>query len=100
MSNLREMRITVDGVYQLLGGSPTGNETLMVFGEFGGATVEIQTELVLRDGTTSQIITLPEDGTYTENFSKAIFIGKGSNMYLNVIGGTASDIVAKAFVLN
>ena len=51
----------------------------------------------MRDGTTTSIVTFPEAGEYTSNFSKVVEIGKGSNLYINLVGSTSPDFIIKVF---
>ncbi|MCP4989888.1 MAG: hypothetical protein GY928_28695 [Colwellia sp.] len=67
-----------------------GQESLICFGNFGGATVEVETELRFADGQTSGIHPLPENGTHTAPFSAVVSIGYGSSVHIRVSGITAT----------
>lgn len=81
----------------VLKGSATGRATIVCFGNFGGAQLEIQGKIVLVEaGVESAITTFVDDAVYTEAFQKQITIGKQCEVYLNVTGATgATDIKVK-----
>lgn len=104
MPNVRELTITADGEYLLVEGSPTGRELITVFGAVAteSATVEIQKQIVFRDGTTSLITTIPNDlATHVTEFSVEVSTGKNNNIYLAVSGKTGTGaIYAKVDVIS
>ncbi len=67
-----------------------GQESIVCVGTFGGATVEVQTELVFADEQTSGITTLPEEGIYTAPFTAVASIGYNANLYIRVSGITSA----------
>ena len=106
MANIREWHLSgADGTgtrtFTIVEGSPTGRETIFAQGDFAGCTINLQTEVVLRDGSTTGAFTLPEDGSYTANFAKELALGKGDNLVIEATGvQTNTDVIIKISVLN
>ncbi len=67
-----------------------GRESIICVGSFGGATVELQTELRFSDGQTSGVVNLPEESTYTAPFSAVASIGYNSNLHVRISGITST----------
>ena len=106
MSNIREY--VFDGSTStspkqqiLISGSPTGKESIKMYGTLGVAGVlELQSQAVLRDGTTSAIETFATGGTYSGKFEIEINIGKNENIYVNVTGADATtNLIVTAGVI-
>lgn len=86
---------TTDIDEEMVRASTSGVEIVQCYGVFGGAKVEIQSEVRFLDGTSSGFVTIP-DGDYTENFAESVLAGLGNNIHLKVTGITAlTNIMAK-----
>jgi hypothetical protein len=98
--NVRELRVTTDQQFELVGHSQTGREVLNCIGTFGGAVVELQTRVRMSGGSLSSVKTIPVDGTHTADFMKILNIGIGNPVWLNITGTTGTtDFIVTARAL-
>lgn len=95
--NVRELRILNENVTQfvLVESSSTGRETIMCFGTWNGATVNIQTQLEVNDEL-SPITTFPDNGTHTEDFAIEVNAGYKNPIIITVTDGETSDLFLKS----
>ena len=76
----------------------TGRVQLSLYGPVGSATIHIQKQLILRDGTTSAITDVE---TYNDEIDLEMAVGKGNNLYIEVTGMDAvTNLVCKVSELN
>jgi len=81
---------TSDKSELIVSSSTSGVETVACLGVFGGATVELQTETRLRDGSRSSgLVTIP-GATFTSDFIQSATIGKGQPVTVKVTGISAT----------
>jgi len=96
MKNPRELKVENEIVFEkvLVPSSMTGRETIMCFGDWNGANVEIQTQLEV-DGEYSAVTTLPENGSHTENFALELNVGYKNPVIVSVSGSNTAKLFIK-----
>lgn len=76
----------------LVENSKSGRETVMCFGTWSGAQVEIQTQIEI-DDELSPVTTFPENGIYTDNFSIEVNVGSTQPLIVTVTNAGSADLL-------
>jgi hypothetical protein len=94
--NTRELRINGENFHEvvLVESSTTGRETIMCFGTWDNATVQIQTQIKV-DGELSPVTTFPDFGTHIEDFAIELNVGYKSPVIVTVTDAELADLFLK-----
>lgn len=96
--NIRSMKVVGDETeFLLVASSSTGRETILCIGEWGGATIEVQTSISV-DNDVSKVTTFPSGATHTENFSIEVTVGYKQPIYITVSNSNTGDDATELYI--